>query len=63
MMAAAQKRGRECHQMHGLAVIMAVHEPPLPRNTIHKVACAPFQAIPLGRALPLAFSSTCGTST
>ena len=46
VMAAAQIRAREHLQMPKLPVIMQSHDQPLPQppNTIHKVACASFQA-------------------
>ena len=59
VMAAAQIRGREHLQMLKLPVIMQLQDQPLPRppNTIHNVACAPFQAITFGDALLLCSSS------
>ena len=59
VMAAAQLRAREHLQMLKLPVIMQLQVQPLPQppNTIHTVACAPFQAITLGDALRLCSSS------
>ena len=59
VMAAAQSRAREHLQMLKLLVIMQLQNQPLPKppNTIHNVACAPFQAITLGDALLLCSSS------
>ena len=53
VMAAAQIRTRKHLQMLRLSVIMQLQDQPLPQppNTIHNVACAPFQAITLGDAL------------
>ena len=59
VMAAAQLRAREHLQMLKLLVIMQLQDQPLPQppNTIHNVACAPFQAITLGDAWLLCSSS------
>ena len=59
VMAAAQIRAREHLQMLKLPVIMQLQDQPLPQppNTIHNVACAPFQAITLRDALLLCSSS------
>ena len=59
VMAAAQIRAREHLQMLQLPVIMQLQDQPLPQppNTIHNVACAPFQAIAFGDALLLCSSS------
>jgi hypothetical protein len=59
VMAAAQIRAREHLQMLKLPVIMQLQDQPLPQppNTIHNVACAPFQAITFGDALLLCSSS------
>ena len=59
VMAAAQIRAREHLQMLKLPVIMQFQDQPLPQppNTIHNVACAPFQAITFGDALLLCSSS------
>ena len=53
VMAAAQMRAREHLQLLKTAVIMQMQDQPLPQppNTIHNVACAPFQAITLGDTL------------
>ena len=53
VMAAAQIRAREHLQMLKLLVIMQLQDQALPQtpNTIHNVACAPFQAITFGDAL------------
>ena len=58
-MAAAQIRAREHLQILKLPVIMQLQDQPLPQppNTIHNVACAPFQAITFGDALLLCSSS------
>ena len=60
-MAAAQMRAREHLQMLKPPVIMQLQDQPLPQppNTIHNVACAPFQAIMItfGGALLLCSSS------
>ena len=59
VMAAVQMRAREHLQMLKLLVIMQLQNQPLPQppNTIHNVACAPFQAITSGDALLLCSSS------
>ena len=58
VMAAAQIRARKQLQMLKLPVIMQLQDQPLPQptNTIHNVACAPFQAITFGDALLLCSS-------
>ena len=59
VMAAAQSRAREHLQMLKLPVIVQLQDQllPQPPNTIHNVACAPFQAITFGDALLLCSSS------
>ena len=59
VMAAAQIRAREHLHMLKLPVIIQLQDQLLPRppNTIHNVACAPFQAITFGDALLLCSSS------
>ena len=59
VMAAAQSRAREHLQMLILPESMQLQDKPLPQppNTIHNVACAPFQVVTFGDALLLCFSS------
>ena len=59
VMAAAETRAREQLHMLILPVIIQLQDQPLPQppNTIHNVACAPFQAITFGDALLLCSSS------
>ena len=59
VIAAARMRARGHLQMLKLPVIMQLQDQPLPQppNTIHNVACAPFQAKTLGDALLLCPSS------
>ena len=58
VMAAVQMRSREHLQILKLPVIIQLQDQPLPQppNTIHNVACAPFQAITLGDTLLLCSS-------